>query len=153
MTTLMYLPMNCSVYQRPFVVAAEIRGTGLRLLQNYQLPLGAGSSAQLPHHFTAAWSDAAPSWRGCPYCGGYDSRRLGGTWLFWACPTCKARGNPGLNCAGRDSAGRWQCACGLVVTKFSDTPAPSLVRGTVGSAQQVAVETVEITYVAVQWRG
>jgi hypothetical protein len=151
--TVMYLPMNCSVYQRPFVVAAEIvRGKTLRLLQNYQLPLGAGSSAQLPSYFTAAFSEAASSWRGCPYCGGYDSRRLGGTWLYWICNNCKARGNPGMNCAGRDSAGRYQCACGFIVPQFGP-PAPSLVRGTVGAAQQVAVETVEITYVVAQWRG
>ena len=151
MSDTIYLPFNCSVFLRPFLVGAEIRrGNVLWLLHNYQLPRGAGSSAELPLSFTPAWAEAAPSWRGCPYCGGYNSHHLGGTWLFWSCDICQARGNAGLNCAGCDGAGQWQCACGLIVTVFG-APAPSLVRGTVaGSAPQTTtIQTISRTTI---WR-
>ena len=147
------LPMNCGFYRRSFLVSAEITpGNALRLIRNYQMPDGAGSGGiELPDRFTVQSVSAAPSWRGCPFCGAYDSRHLGGTWAFWACSACKAYGNPGLNCAGPDNERRFRCACGYVVTKFGP-PATTLVRGFIGSlVQQASVETIEVTYVAA-WR-
>ena len=155
----MLLPMNCGVYLRPFLVAAELRHqstmfrrkTALRLLHNYAMPFeGTGVTAPLQSTFTIDYAEAAPSWRGCPWCGGYDSRRVGGTWLLWHCNGCKARGQTGLNCAGRDGEGCYRCACGAVHTRIGPS-GPAVVRGAV--AQQVAVAAVEVTYVEAQWRG
>src|SRR5690242_7472421 len=124
--TKILLPMNCGLNHRPFLVEAEFwredtlfsSKTKLRLLQNYEMPFGSsGATTQLPS-FTADHTDAAPSWRGCPWCGAFDNNRYGGARLFWSCDACRVAGRSGLNCAGRDKQGRSFCACGAVATSF-----------------------------------
>jgi hypothetical protein len=148
------LPMYCGIYKRHFLVAAEQRGNVVSLIKNYAMPAVLSGVAELPDWYcTATNINTAASWRGCPFCGAYDTSRSGGSFAVWLCLRCKQHGNPGLNCVGRDANGHYHCSCGYVVTVFSSTPASNiLVRGFTGrSVPQVASETLAVAYVAT-WR-
>jgi hypothetical protein len=111
-----YVPMNCSVYQLPFIAVARtwdrlIFNSKLRLLRNH--PLQPGVVVHKPVAFPYDVVESAHGWSGCPYCGAVDSRQSGGVCLFWECDKCR-----GVNCAGRDAAGFARCSCGFAANRF-----------------------------------
>ena len=124
--------MNCSVYQRPFVVVAEQRDGMLRMLEN-EAPQaggsGGGGPVAPPRVLGTFTFDTGCPWRGCPHCGSRQNTTHG-FGLFWTCSDCPRRTRPGFNCPGQRD-GKLRCACGAVTSgPFGKPNATFEIRGT-----------------------
>ena len=122
--------MNCSVYQRPFVVIAEERDGTVWMLEN-EAPQAGGSGGgpvSPPRVLGSFEFDPTCPWRGCPHCGA-SRNSTHGFGLFWTCRDCPRRMRPGFNCPG-ERDGKLRCACGAVTSgPFGKGKATFEIRG------------------------